>query len=102
MRYCRAINDYLKAQGYNDIAVMIAFSGAIKDPADPQGPEYTESGMNRDSKGNRVSESQTKAVFHEEGNILVSPRNTRPALMSRCSIPWWLTKSCVTSRPCRR
>ena len=50
---------------------MIAFSGAIKDPADPQGPEYTESGMNRDSKGNRVSESQTKAVFHEEGNILV-------------------------------
>lgn len=71
MRYCRAINDYLKAQGYNDIAVMIAFSGAIKDPADPQGPEYTESGMNRDSKGNRVSESQTKAVFHEEGNILV-------------------------------
>ena len=71
VRYYRAINDYLKAQGYKDIFVMIAFSGAIKDPTDPQGPEYTESGMNRDSKGNRVSESQTKAVFHDEGSILV-------------------------------
>ncbi|MBO4619670.1 MAG: type I restriction endonuclease subunit R [Victivallales bacterium] len=71
VRYYQAIHDYLKTQGYKDIAVMIAFSGAIKDPADPQGPEYTESGMNRDSQGNRVSESQTKAVFHEEGNILV-------------------------------
>ena len=71
VRYFQAINDYLKTQGYHDIVVMIAFSGTIKDPADPQGPEYTESGMNRDSKGNRISENQTKAVFHEEGNILV-------------------------------
>ena len=71
VRYFQAINDYLKMQNYTDIAVMIAFSGAIKDPADPQGPEYTESGMNRDSQGNRVSESQTKAVFHNEGSILV-------------------------------
>ena len=71
IRYFHAINDYLKAQHYTDIAVMIAFSGAIKDPADPQGPEYTESGMNKDSQGNRVLESQTKAVFHEEGSILV-------------------------------
>ena len=71
VRYVRAINDYLKAQNYTDILVMIAFSGSIRDPADPQGPEYTESGMNRDSQGNRVSENQTKAVFHEEGSILV-------------------------------
>ena len=71
VRYFQAINDYLKMQNYTDIAVMIAFSGAIKDPADPQGLEYTESGMNRDSQGNRVSESQTKAVFHNEGSILV-------------------------------
>ena len=71
VRYRHAINDYIKAQGYKDILVMIAFSGAIRDPADPQGPEYTESGMNLDSKGNRVSESQIKAVFHDEGSILV-------------------------------
>ena len=71
VRYWHAINDYLKAHGYTDILVMIAFSGALKDPADPKGPEYTESGMNRDAQGNRVTESQTKAVFHDEGSILV-------------------------------
>lgn len=71
IRYHKAINEYLKAHNYTNIAVMIAFSGGIKDPADPQGPEYTESGMNRDLQGNRVTESQTKAVFHEEGSILV-------------------------------
>ena len=71
VRYWHAINDYLKANGYGDIAVMIAFSGTIKDPADSQGPEYTESRMNRDAKGNPVSESQTKAVSHDEGNILI-------------------------------
>ncbi len=71
VRYFRAINDYIKTQGYADIVVMIAFSGAIKDPADPQGPEYTEGGMNRDLQGNRVTEGQTKAVFHEQGSILV-------------------------------
>lgn len=50
---------------------MIAFSGSLKDPDDPTGAEYTESGMNVDRNGNRVKESQTKAVFHEEGNILI-------------------------------
>ena len=50
---------------------MIAFSGALKDPEDPDGKEYTESNMNVDSQGNPVKESQTKAVFHDEGNILI-------------------------------
>ena len=27
--------------------------------------------MNKDSHGNRISEQQTKAVFHDEGNILI-------------------------------
>ena len=71
VRYFHAIRDYCKAHKYADIAVMIAFSGAVKDPGDPQGTEYTESGLNRDSQGVRVTESQTKAVFHKEGDILV-------------------------------
>lgn len=37
----------------------------------PRIKEDTESGMNVDRNGNRVKESQTKAVFHEEGNILI-------------------------------
>ena len=71
VRYFHEIRNYLKAQKYDDIEILIAFSGSVKDPDDPKGQEYTESGMNRDSRGNRVSESQTKAVFHDEGNILV-------------------------------
>jgi hypothetical protein len=43
--------------------------------------------MNVDSNGNRVKESQTKSVFHDEGDILIVARNTRQDLMSLCSIP---------------
>lgn len=33
--------------------------------------EYTESMMNKDTDGNRVTESQTKDVFHEQGDVLI-------------------------------
>ena len=49
---------------------MIAFSGSVVDPDVPE-MEYTESGLNKDSNGNRVTESQTKAVFHDEGDVLI-------------------------------
>ena len=54
-----------------DILVMIAFSGSLKDPIEENGSEYTESSLNVDKDGNRVTESQTKAVFHEQGSILI-------------------------------
>ena len=71
IRYYHEIQRYLEQQKYDDIEILIAFSGSLKDPTDPDGPEYTESGMNKDSHGNRISEQQTKAVFHDEGNILI-------------------------------
>ena len=71
VRYYQEIKKYLEAQQYDDIEILVAFSGSIKDPNDPGGLEYSESGMNKDREGNRVTESQTKAVFHDEGNILV-------------------------------
>ncbi len=71
VRYYHEIQRYLESKKYDDIEILIAFSGAIKDPADPEGVEYTESKMNKDRQGNHVSESQTKAVFHDEGNILI-------------------------------
>ena len=61
----------MDANGYDDIEILIAFSGSIKDPDEAGEHEYTESGMNRDRAGNRVSEAQTKRVFHDEGNILI-------------------------------
>lgn len=71
VRYYHEIQKYLKANGYDDVEIMIAFSGTIKDPNDPNGIEYSESNMNIDKGGHRVKESQTKHVFHDEGNILI-------------------------------
>lgn len=71
VRYYHEIKRYLEQNDYDDIEIMIAFSGSLKDPDAPNSPEYTESSMNVDSNGNRVKESQTKSVFHDEGDILI-------------------------------
>ncbi|MCD7751020.1 MAG: DEAD/DEAH box helicase family protein [Lachnospiraceae bacterium] len=71
VRYFNEIKKYIVMNHYENIHVMIAFSGSLKDPDDPTGTEYTESSMNTDRAGNRVTESQTKVVFHKEGSILV-------------------------------
>ena len=57
VRYYHEIKAYLDANGYDDIEILIAFSGSIKDPDEAGEREYTESGMNRDRAGNRVSEA---------------------------------------------
>ena len=71
VRYYHEIKRYLEQNDYDDIEIMIAFSGSLKDPDDPNSPEYTESSMNVDKNGNRVKESQTKSVFRDEGDILI-------------------------------
>ena len=71
VRYYHEIKTYLEANRYDDVEILIAFSGSIKDPDDPDGTEYTESGMNHDRSGNPVKESQTKQVFHNEGDVLI-------------------------------
>ena len=71
VRYYHEIKAYLDANDYQDVEILIAFSGSIKDPDESGEHEYTESGMNHDRAGNRVSEAQTKQVFHDEGNILI-------------------------------
>ena len=70
VRYFREVQNYIKQQGYDNLQIMIAFSGSVVDPDVPE-TEYTESGLNKDSNGNRVTESQTKAVFHDEGDVLI-------------------------------
>ena len=71
VRYYHEIKRYLETNGYHDIEILAAFSGSIKDPENPGKEEWTESTINKDSKGNQVNESQTKQVFHDEGNILI-------------------------------
>lgn len=72
VRYYHEIKRYMQKKGYDDIEVLVAFSGAISDPADgPDGPEYTEPVINVGHDGQRVAESQTKAEFHNCGDVLV-------------------------------
>lgn len=72
VRYYHEIKRYMQKKGYDDIEVLVAFSGAISDPADgPDGPEYTEPAINVGHDGQRVAESQTKAEFHSYGDVLV-------------------------------
>lgn len=72
VRYSHEIQRYLDENHYDDIEILTAFSGSIKDPLDgPDGPEYTEPMLNVDSKGKHVAEAQTPNVFHDEGSILV-------------------------------
>ena len=65
VRYYHEIKGYLESNGYKDVEILAAFSGSIKDPDDQRDIEWTE------SKLNGVNESQTKQVFHDEGNILI-------------------------------
>ena len=65
VRYYHEIKNYLESNGYHDVEILAAFSGSIKDPDDQKDVEWTE------SKLNGVNESQTKQVFHDEGNILI-------------------------------
>jgi len=54
VRYRRAFEAYIKEQGYNDIGVLVAFSGTVTDP-DNQA-EYTEVGMNDGIKERELPE----------------------------------------------
>lgn len=71
VRYYHEIKAYLDANHYDDVEILIAFSGSIHDPDEKGDYEYTESNMNVDREGNKVSESQTKQVFHDEGDVLI-------------------------------
>ena len=70
VRYFFALQEALKDRGQEAVKVMVAFSGQIEDP--PKGGTiHTEESLNALSLGKPVKESQTKAVFHKEGDILV-------------------------------
>ena len=71
VRYYHEVKRYMQKKGYDDLEVLVAFSGTIVDPSDPDGKEYTEPGMNIGHDGQRVAESQTKAEFHNYGDVLI-------------------------------
>lgn len=67
VRYFKEIKRYIKEHNYNDIDVLTAFSGSVQDGTE----EYTESSLNVRKDGSHIAETQTKAEFHDNFNVLV-------------------------------
>ncbi|MBR1886523.1 MAG: type I restriction endonuclease subunit R, partial [Schwartzia sp.] len=67
VRYYRECKRYIEENGYNDVGVLVAFSGAVKDGGD----ELTEPKLNVRADGSHIGENQTKAEFHENFHVLI-------------------------------
>lgn len=67
VRYFHEVKRYIQEQQYADIDVLVAFSGAVQDGED----EVTESGLNVRRDGSHISDTQTKAEFHDNFNVLI-------------------------------
>lgn len=67
VRYYHACKKYIEENGYDDIGVLVAFSGSVNDGEE----EYTEPKLNVRKDGSHIGESQTKAEFHENFHVLI-------------------------------
>lgn len=68
VRYYHTFKQYLEKKGYDDVEILIAFSGVVKDGD----TEYTEPSMNKTKDGNTISEKQLKSEFHKDDfNMLI-------------------------------
>lgn len=67
VRYYHEVKRYIEEQKYDDVQVLVAFSGAIEDG----GEEYTEPKLNVRADGSHIAETKTKAEFHDNFNVLI-------------------------------
>ena len=67
VRYYHEVKRYIEEKGYDNVEVLVAFSGSIKDGDE----EYTESKLNTRKDGSRISEEQLKEEFHNNFNVLI-------------------------------
>lgn len=67
VRYYHEIKRYIEERKYDDVDILVAFSGAIDD----RGEEYTESKLNVRKDGSHILENQTKVEFHDNFNVLI-------------------------------
>lgn len=68
VRYYHEFKNYLQKKGYDDVDILIAFSGIVKDDS----IEYTEESMNKRSDGSTIKEDQLRNDFHgEDFNVLI-------------------------------
>ena len=67
VRYYHEVKRYIEKMKYDDVDILVAFSGAVKDGEE----EYTEPKLNTRKDGSHISENQTKAEFHDNFNVLI-------------------------------
>lgn len=68
VRYMKEFKRYIKEKGYDDLDVLVAFSGTVNDDGD----EYTEPKMNITKSGERVQENQLRETFSgDDFNLLI-------------------------------
>ena len=67
VRYYHEVKRYIEERKYNDVQVLVAFSGAVQDGDE----EYTEPKLNVRADGTHIAETQTKAEFHDHFNVLI-------------------------------
>ena len=67
VRYYHECKRYIEEMGYEDVGVLVAFSGSVQDGDE----EYTEQKLNTRQDGSHIGESQTKAEFHENFHVLI-------------------------------
>ena len=67
VRYLFEFRRYIKDQKYDDIDVLVAFSGKI----DNEGESWTEEKINKTKNGETIKEKQLPKEFHDNFNFLI-------------------------------
>ena len=67
LRYFFEFKQYIKEHNYDDLDVLVAFSGSLTE----NGKEWTEEKLNKTKSGEMIKESQVKKYFHDEFDMLI-------------------------------
>ncbi len=67
VRYLFEFRRYIESHNYNDLDVLVAFSGSLEDG----GQEWTEEKINKNKKGETIKENQLKDYFKNEFDMLI-------------------------------
>lgn len=72
VRYYHEFKRYIEKHHYDDMNILVAFSGAIKDiDATGEEVEYTEEKLNKRADGTHIKENQLKEEFHKDEYVML-------------------------------
>lgn len=72
VRYVNEFKRQIKEKGFDDLEVLVAFSGEVMD----EGTSYTEESINKNKNGETIKEKSLPAIFHtdEYGMLIVAEK----------------------------